>query len=263
MTLAPLPITANPLVISPRCEGQRGSIQVTNPSGVPPITYALNGGQTNTTGSFTQLTPGAYSIQMTDVQGCSGTINATIDQAQPFTLTLPGVVTVQLGDRIQLNPDLSIPASALALIQWTPVSYLTCSDCLNPYVDSLFQTTSYRLLVRDSSGCEKAASVRVQVEKELILEVPNVFAPDQQGNDKFFPFAYEKTLKEIDLFRIYTRWGELVFEQRKFPPNDPVYGWDGTFEGQKLNPAVFVWYLEATFVDGTKRLYKGDVTLIR
>ena len=56
---------------------------------------------------------------------------------------------------------------------------------------------------------------------------------------------------------------ELVYEGYNFPPNDPLFGWDGIFLGEPMNPAVFAYYTIVDFIDGKQRLYKGDVTLAR
>jgi hypothetical protein len=54
-----------------------------------------------------------------------------------------------------------------------------------------------------------------------------------------------------------------VYERRDFAPGDTNIGWDGTFKGQKLNPAVFVWQAVVEFVDGREVFFKGDVMLQR
>ena len=45
---------------------------------------------------------------------------------------------------------------------------------------------------------------------------------------------------------------------------DPVneYVWDGTFKGDFMNPAVFVYLIEVEFTDGLVLLYRGDVSLL-
>ena len=55
----------------------------------------------------------------------------------------------------------------------------------------------------------------------------------------------------------------MVFQDADFQPNDPSHGWKGRFRGEELNPAVFVYWAEIEFVDGVKKIYKGDVTLIK
>ena len=62
---------------------------------------------------------------------------------------------------------------------------------------------------------------------------------------------------------IFDRWGEQLFEVRNFQPNDPAFGWDGTFKGEDMDPSVFVYMIEIAFVDGRKITYKGDVTLVK
>ena len=48
-----------------------------------------------------------------------------------------------------------------------------------------------------------------------------------------------------------------------FAAGDIARGWDGTFNGQKLNPAVFVWQAVVEFIDGKEEIFTGDVTLQR
>jgi len=62
---------------------------------------------------------------------------------------------------------------------------------------------------------------------------------------------------------IFDRWGEEVFVQKNFQPNDDSFGWDGTFRGSPLTPAVFVWVAEVEFIDGEVEVIYGDVTVIR
>ena len=81
-------------------------------------------------------------------------------------------------------------------------------------------------------------------------------------NDVFTIYAGDG-VKQINVLRIFDRWGELVYEGYNFPPNDPLFGWDGIFRGEPMNPAVFAYYTIVDFIDGKQRLYKGDVTLAR
>ena len=82
-------------------------------------------------------------------------------------------------------------------------------------------------------------------------------------NDKWMLFGDPKIVVNIKELRIFDRWGEQMYEAFNFPVNDPQYGWDGKLRGKNLKPAVFVYYFEAEFVDGSRRLYKGGINLIR
>lgn len=57
---------------------------------------------------------------------------------------------------------------------------------------------------------------------------------------------------------IFNRWGEKVFET-----SDQTRGWDGTFNEELMNTAVFVYRLEGTTFDNMPYKMKGNITLIR
>ena len=81
-------------------------------------------------------------------------------------------------------------------------------------------------------------------------------------NDGFTIFG-NATLEEIEFMQVYDRWGELIWEGENFAPNRTELGWDGTFRGQPVNPAVFAWIARVRFVDGEMRWLTGDVTVVR
>ena len=76
-------------------------------------------------------------------------------------------------------------------------------------------------------------------------------------------YANTRNIKEIQSFEVFDRWGEKVFTQYNFQPNDPVHGWDGTLRGFELDPAVFVYYAKVEMLDGRIEFYEGDVFLAR
>ena len=59
-------------------------------------------------------------------------------------------------------------------------------------------------------------------------------------------------------FAIYDRWGEKLFET-----TDMNKGWDGTYKGRKCDPAVYVYYIDATCISKEKYIKKGNITLIK
>jgi gliding motility-associated-like protein len=107
------------------------------------------------------------------------------------------------------------------------------------------------------AGCPLTDSVRVvSCCAESGMYVPNAFSPDDNGqNDQFLAFPTERCRQYT--LRVYDRWGELLFES-----DQPDVGWDGTFRGQKMPAAVYVWVIE---FGGTERGLRrtGDVHLIR
>ena len=65
-------------------------------------------------------------------------------------------------------------------------------------------------------------------------------------------------LDEEFVFRIFDRWGNLVFESF-----DPSTGWDGNYKGKACDPGVFVYYFEALCIDNEKYFEKGNITLLK
>ena len=68
---------------------------------------------------------------------------------------------------------------------------------------------------------------------------------------------------KVRFFEVYSRWGQAVFFVSNAPPNDPIYGWDGSLDGERMNSGVFAWQAEVEFVDGETVLFKGEVLLLR
>ncbi len=112
-------------------------------------------------------------------------------------------------------------------------------------------------------GCKAYDSVTVNVLcDQSQLFIPNTFSPNGDGqNDVFYPRGLG--LKTISSFRIYNRWGELLFEKRGIQLNDRNNGWDGTFRGNLLNPDVFVYIIDGICDSDAPMSWKGDITLIR
>lgn len=121
----------------------------------------------------------------------------------------------------------------------------------------------YEWKLQTDRGCDSIHVLVLKILKRGDVFIPNVFTPNGDGvNDRFMVFATPE-IKEIQRLRIYDRWGQMVFEQLKFSPNELAYGWDGTVRGQKSNPSVFVCTVEWYDAAGEYHLLTGDVTLIR
>ena len=59
-------------------------------------------------------------------------------------------------------------------------------------------------------------------------------------------------------FSVYDRWGTKVFES-----TSQDMGWDGTYKGKELDPAVYVYVLTATCYSDENFIFKGNVTLLK
>lgn len=116
--------------------------------------------------------------------------------------------------------------------------------------------TYYVKVGRD--GCYTSDTIIVN--NDCYLDIPNVFTPNNDGlNDYFFPRS--KLTKGLSSFKmdIYNRWGQLIFEATSLEGE----GWDGKLNGVSQPEGVYVYNIEATFIDGQKEKRTGNVTLLR
>jgi gliding motility-associated-like protein len=253
-------------LVQPLCFGDFGQLQIDEvQGGTPPYVYSVDGGgQFQSEPGFLALPPGTYEWVVQDVQGCEDRAAFTVEQPDSLIVrVVPEEVELQLGDSLRVNVESNYPLSALQDIAWQAAPGLSCYDCLNPVAMPL-QTTDYYLTVSTADGCADQLRLRIYVDKGNPVYLPNVFSPNNDGaNDLFFPQAKPGTVRNIRDFRLFDRWGEAVFQNQNFLPNDPSQGWDGRLRGERANTAVFAYFLEVEFIDGRVELLKGDVLLMR
>ena len=253
-------------ITPPECAGDAGSIEILAvDGGEGPYLYALFG-TSNFQASpiLAPLLPGDYEIRVQDANGCEYTEVLTVPAVPELIIDLDPTLWIDLGEGGQLNASISIPLSDIDTIIWSPGDSLSCTNCLNPIVNVVNETL-FKLLVIDLNGCEAEEEILVQVKKDKGVYIPNAFTPGNNdgNNDVFMIFGNNDIIKEVNTFQIFDRWGEKVFEDYNFQPNDPSHGWDGTLKGEPMNPAVFVYWAKIEFIDGEVRLFEGDVTLLK
>jgi len=145
---------------------------------------------------------------------------------------------------------------------WKPANSLNCDSCYNP-VSTPSVNTTYSVTVTTIHGCTASDSVRILLYCDNSqLFIPNSFTPNGDGkNDVFYPRG--SGVSTIKSFRIYNRWGNLLFERTNISLNDESNAWDGTFNGGAPKPDVYVWVIDAICETGQSLFLKGDVTIIR
>jgi gliding motility-associated-like protein len=150
----------------------------------------------------------------------------------------------------------------IATYEWSPKEGLSCFTCYNPDA-TVLETTTYTVEVTSPFGCKATDDVKIYLfcnSKQVF--VPTVFTPNGDGeNDVFYPRGTGITV--IKSFRIYNRWGELLFERANINVNDASNAWDGSYQGGPPKADVFVYVIDAVCSTGQPVMIKGDVTIIR
>jgi gliding motility-associated-like protein len=112
------------------------------------------------------------------------------------------------------------------------------------------------LLAINQFGCIDTVCQRVGAIVNPLLDVPNAFTPNGDGNnDRVFVRGFG--IAKMN-FRIYNRQGLMVFQS--FNPSN---GWDGKYKGVLQPMDVYAYTLEAEFSDGNREARTGNITLLR
>ena len=235
------------------CLGDASSISVTNNNPNIDFSYTwspsnviVSGGNSNTVVVNPTNSQYIYMNAVAD-NGCVVTDSVfvqvnTIDPSLISAVAMPdsvppGGATVQLignalGDYITV---------------WLPVVDVVNSGALqtSAFVN---QNTTFFFVATDSDGvCSDTVPVFVKTFEvfceEPFLFIPNAFSPNSDGNNDIL-YVRGPYIERM-IFRVFNRWGQLVFES-----TNPASGWDGVFNGKLCEPDVYDYYLDAECIGG-------------
>jgi gliding motility-associated-like protein len=162
-----------------------------------------------------------------------------------------------------IDQPLQMQASGGFIYKWIPSTGLSADNIPDP-VARYSSTPSegyytYKVLISNEAGCIDSASVRVDIfSTSPEFYVPNAFTPDGDGRNDYFTLI-APGLQLMRFFRVYNRWGQLVYDK----PISHGNGWDGTFNGKPLASGTYVWMVQGIDYQGKTISKKGTVTLIR
>lgn len=252
----------------PQCfGGADGQIRLHVSGGQKPYRYSLNGGAFGGSSSFIGLSAGIYQFQIKDDNGCITGFTGSLEQPLPVAVSLGADTTILLGDSLLIIPEV-FDAFGAVQYKWKSVllENFICVD--TPECSMIwakpYQTNTYRVTVTDENGCRGTDDITINVLKPRGVYVPSGFTPNGDlTNDLLVVYGKSRQISSVLSFRVYDRWGELVYRDENFDVNDETRGWDGRFRGKECDPGVYVWYVEVEYQDGYREALSGDITLIR
>lgn len=230
-----------------------------------PYKFSLDFGVILDPGFPVSVSGGEHYVTYYDRFDCEFTDTINVVEPDPIIVTFnPPTYEIELGDTTyQLKPF--ITGAVVDTFVWFPGESLRDPNDLSPFVHT-FTTETYTLTVFDVNGCEGTGSITIEVDPNRNVYLPNVFKPGNSNglNDHFYPIV-GLGVEFVNYMRIYDRWGTLVYEQNDFypDPDNLSQGWDGRYNGDYVNPGVFVYVSEVRFLDGKVLTYRGDVTVVR
>lgn len=195
---------------------------------------------------------GTYTVKMfaTSDKGCKSDIASKSVTIHPFP-------EISAGPDINVidNGQKQILATAKGtdlVFTWSPPTYLSATDVLQPVVVNPIEDIVYTLKVKGIGGCERTDKVKIFALK--LIDPPNTFTPNGDGiNDVW-------EIKNLNLYNdcvleVYSPQGLRVYRTVNY--SKP---WDGYLNGKPL-PAGTYYYVINT--NSERKSIAGYVTILK
>lgn len=189
---------------------------------------------------------------VTNINAESNSIVMTVNTA-PANIRYPTVSTL-IGQPLQLQAR-NLGGSVYS---WVPSNYLSNPAIINPVFIS-GKEQEYRIHITTNTGCQVIDTQLVKISGKKGIYVPKAFSPNGDGtNDRLYPILVGIT--KLNYFRVFNRWGNLVFETNS---SNPSAGWDGKIFGHPQPVETYTWTAEGIDIDGIIIRKSGNTFLIR
>ena len=141
------------------------------------------------------------------------------------------------------------------IYSWSPFIGLN-----NPLIKSPFfnytAPSNYQVQITNDAGCIYRDSVNVLIFDQADFFVPKAFSPNNDGHNDKLLFVMPG-IEKLAYFRIFNRWGNLVFETTNVNIN-----WDGMFRGVAQPSESYSWFAEGISNMGNKIQRNGQILLL-
>lgn len=265
LTVLPQPTIEPQIEITdPTCfDANDGQVRIPSVAGgYPPYRFQFEQYDViNTEVLFSSIPAGAFKLLITDRYGCAYQGLVRLDPPTPLEVSIGDDWEVKLGESVQVDV---MANDELARTIWRLGDSIICRD-LCTFLDLLpFQSDSLILVATAPSGCQATDTLLITVNPApRPVFVPSGFSPNGDGINDVLAVYGPTPLFQTYSLSIYNRWGIQVYRGDDLLPNEPTAGWDGRGEGTILREGVYVYVVQARFLDGLVRTYRGTVTLLR
>lgn len=173
--------------------------------------------------------------------------------------------TVNAGSDLEAWPTDAVQLSATGSSnitgwRWTPVDYLSCTNCPSPISKPLASIT-YKVTASTAKGCEASDDMSIKMHcDDSRVRIPNAFSPNNDNTNERFGIS---GISMVRYMVIYNRWGTKVYERTNFIALDEASRWDGKYKGVPQPVGTYVYVVEFQCPGGQVYVKKGTVTLVR
>ncbi|WP_440135144.1 PKD domain-containing protein [Chitinophaga sancti] len=211
---------------------------------------------------------GRYTIIVTSSEtGCTSTTDTLIEIGNyPIIKFATDTLILPTGFKITLDPAIQNATEPGILpmqnYTWSPADDLTCNDALcDKPILTVKNDACYAVKATNVYGCSDSDTICVRAFcKDAQVFVPNAFTPDGLPENRIL-MVRASGIATVKSFRIFNRWGRVMYERSNFAPNSSEYGWNGYINGKKADTGVYIYTVEVICENGTPYTLKGNVTL--
>lgn len=246
-------VTSNVKAVVEPCIGS-AALHMSASGGLPPYTFSIDNGSFKSSILEENITPGNHIVYAKDASGCLSSPSSALVYIPPiFSANMNiNAGSVRWGDMVTTTVTGN---NSFTTVSWLPREMFSNQSATS---QTFKADTSVVVIAvcKSIDGCIDTVRAKINVTPLTDVFIPSAFTPNGDGkNDIFRVIAHAVKSAE---FRVYNRWGQLVFNT-----NDIYKGWDGNV-GKAAQPSdVYVYTLRMEKADGTIVNRKGTVTLIR
>lgn len=259
-------VKPNPVIDVTAPNGCKGSpvifsaIQTDNQTSIVQWNWNFGDGSTSVLQNPVHIysSAGAKSVQLNAVasNGCSTNIISKTINIAFITVKTINDTTILPDYPFTITSTWTSNSANTILFNWSPTTGLSNASSSSP-IATVKDDITYIVFANTTEGCTASDTVNIKVFKGSAIYVPTAFTPNNDGkNDVLRPLYID--VKKVYFFRIYNRWGQLVFSS-----TTPGEGWDGKVKGIAQATGTYVWLLKAEDLVGKIYQLKGTSTIIR
>jgi len=200
---------------------------------------------------------GFYNITLavTSAEGC----NTTLLRENVVRANITPVAEFRMNNNLfsLLDARLQITNLSLHALEWAWRFGNGTSSILPNPEHQYNDVGEYEVVLTVFNGdCEDTQIQRLRVEPIFTFYIPSAFTPNSDSHNEFF-FGQGEGFSAYNL-RIFTRWGQLLFES-----NAQSNGWNGSYLGKPVEAGIYIYEFSVLDLNAVSHRYSGGVTLLR
>jgi len=242
-----------------------GSIQIgLVEGGTPPYLFQLdNQNDFQRNSSFQNLTEGNHLLIIQDANGCQSDTIITLIPTELPSLEIGPDISASQGDLINLQAISNFLPKQIKRVSWSNIPEVDCPPpCLSTNFNAL-RSGTIQATLETVDNCVITDELQLTIQPKIDIYIPSAFSPNGDGINDNFSILTGAGIEKIITLQIFDRWGNLVFRQDDFLPNDSLNGWNGKWQNRALDNGVYLYYAELGVIDSPAISKSGDVFLIR